>query len=157
MASFLQGKDVRLITYGKQIIKASQALPQTATATLYTVAGGNVLITSLYGLVSTTPTGSTVTTLSLGTVPTTGTAAAASIASTTAITSLEVGTWVTPQASSGKGGALVVGANAGATLYTANAFIVPPGTITWTTSAGDTGQMTWYLTYVALDDGASVS
>lgn len=157
MTAMIQGSQLRTIAFGPQVLKASQALPQTATATLFTVSGGNVLVTSLLGVVSTTPTGSSVTTLALGTVPTTGTASSTSIATAVAITSLEVGAWVTPQASSGKGGALVVGATAGAALFLPTPFVVPAGTITWTTSASDTGQMAWYLTYVPLDSAASVS
>ena len=157
MPNFSEGYQLRKLLLGSQVIKASQALPQTATANLYTVAGGSVLITSLLGLVSSVATGSTATTLALGTAPTTGTASTTSIATAVAITSLEIGSWVAPQSSSGKGGALVVGANAGATLWLTVPFVVPAGTITWTTSAGDTGQMTWYLTYIPLDTGASVS
>lgn len=157
MTAYLHGYQLRTLNLGQQVLKASQALPQTATATLYTVAGGSVLVTSLLGMVATTPTGATVTTLALGTVPTTGTASTTGIATATAITSLEVGAWVAPQASSGKAGALVVGATAGAAVFVAAPFVVPAGTITWTTSASDTGQMAWYLTYVPLDTGASVS
>lgn len=157
MSVLIQGYQLRTIAYGVQVIKASQALPQSATANLYTVNSGNVLVTSLLGVVSSVAIGSTVTTLALGSAPTTGTAATTSIATAVAITSLEIGSWVAPQASSGKGGALVVGANAGAALFVANPFVLPPGNITWTTSASDTGQMTWYLTYVPLDTGATVS
>jgi hypothetical protein len=34
---------------------------------------------------------------------------------------------------------------------------VSAGTITWTTSASNTGAMRWYLTYVPLDNGAALS
>lgn len=157
MSVIIQGYELRTIAFGPQVLKAAQTLPQTATSTLYTVSGGSVLVTSLLGVVSGVATGSTVTTLALGTAPTTGTASTTSIATAVAITSLEIGSWVAPQASSGKGGALVVGANAGATLFLANPFVVPAGAITWTTSASDTGKIAWYLTYVPLDTGASVS
>jgi hypothetical protein len=100
--------------------------------------------------------GATVTTLSLGTVPTTGTAEAAGIATATAITSSEAGTWVGALSASGKGGALVVGSDGGKALFLQSPFIVPAGTITWTTSAGTTGAITWYLMYVPLDTGATV-
>lgn len=157
MANFIQGYQLRTMVLGNLVTKAAQNLPQSATANLYTVAGGSVLVTSLLGLVSGTAIGATVTTLAVGTAPTTGTANTAGIATATAITSLEIGTWVGPQASAGKAGALVAGAHAGDALFTPLPFVVPAGTITWTTSASDTGQMAWYLTYVPLDTGASVS
>lgn len=156
MSVIIQGYQLREIAFGVQVTKAAANLPQTATATLYTVAGGNVLVTSLFGQI-TTAAGATVTTLALGTAPTTGTASTTGIATATAITSLEAGTWVGVQASSGKGGALVAGGNAGAVVFAATPFVVPVGTITWTTSASDTGQMAWWLTYVPLDTGATVS
>lgn len=156
MANYIKGAVLRETQFGLLVTKSALALPQTATSTLYTVSGGNVLVTGLLGVVS-SATGSTVTTLSLGTVPVTGTAEAAGMATAVAITSLEAGTWVGVQASSGKAGALVVGSDGGKTLFLPTPFVVPAGTITWTTSAGDTGGMSWYLTYVPLDTGASVS
>lgn len=157
MSVIIQGYQLREIAFGVQVLKAAQALPQTATATLFTVSGGAVLVTSLLGLVSGTAIGATATNLSLGTVPTTGTAESAGIATATAITSLEIGTWVGVQASSGAAGALVSGGHAGNAVYLPAPFVVSAGTITWTTSASDTGKMAWYLTYVPLDTGASVS
>jgi hypothetical protein len=62
-----------------------------------------------------------------------------------------------PLNSAGVGGVLVVGANAGAAVFLPTPFVVSAGFITWTTSASDTGQMKWYFTYVALDNGASLS
>jgi hypothetical protein len=156
MANYIKGSALRELLLGVQVVKSAQTLPQTATSTLYTVAGGSVLVTGLLGLVSTVI-GSTATTLSLGTVPTTGTAEAAGIATATAITSSEAGTWMGPLAASAKGGALAVGSDGGKAIFLNTPFVVPAGTISWTTSASTTGAVTWYLTYVPLDTGASVS
>lgn len=157
MSILVQGYQLRALNFGTLVTKAAAALPQTATATLFTVATGNVLVTSVFGQVSGTAIGATVTTLALGTAPTTGTAETAGIATATAITSLEIGTFVGVQASSGKAGALVAGGHAGDAVFAATAFVVAPGTITWTTSASDTGKMAWWLTYVPLDNGATVT
>jgi hypothetical protein len=46
------------------------------------------------------------------------------------------------------GGASTLGQHVGL----AGAFVAPPGTITWTTSANDTGAIAWYLHYVPLDN-----
>lgn len=159
MSVIEQGYQLRALIFGTQVTKAAAALPQTATATLFTVSGGSVLVTLLLGEVSGTAIQNQACTLALGTVPTTGTASSTGIATATAITNKEAGTWVAPQASSGAAGALVVGGNAGAALFlqAPMAFVVPAGTITWTTSASNTGKMAWYLNYVPLDTGASVS
>jgi hypothetical protein len=157
MSVIIQGAQLRTIAFGQQVTKAAANLPQTATATLFTVAGGNILVTSLLGVVSGTAIQNQACTLALGTVPTTGTASTTGIATAVSIINKEIGTWVAPQASSGASGALVVGGNAGASLFLPVPFTVPAGTISWTTSASNTGKMAWYLTYVPLDTGASVS
>ena len=139
------------------VAKLPQNLPQTATASLYTVTGGSVLVVGMLGVV-TTVIGATATTLALG-----ATAGSTAIATATAITASPVGTWLAPVNSSGKGGALNV---AGAAFVAAPPFIVNPfvvgspgttGAITWTTSASTTGQVQWYLWYVPLDFDATVS
>ena len=156
MATILQGYEARQLIQGAQVIKAATAFPQTATGTLFTVAGGNVLVTSLIGQV-TTVVQSSDPVLLLGTAPTAGTLDTDGIATSTTLASAEVGTFVGVAASSGLGGALVVGSLAGSALYPAASFVVAAGTITWTTGASKTGAMKWYLTYVPLDTGAYVS
>lgn len=156
MAGYIQGSQLRLIEYGYQVLKAAQTIPQTATSTLFTVTGGRIIITSLAGTVSTVI-GGTATTLAIGTAPTVGTAATGGVASATAITSKEAGThiWLPTAA----GSALNVGANAGAAaqLLGGQAYVVSAGTITWTTSASTTGAISWAMTYIPLDTGASVA
>ncbi len=157
MANFVQGSQIRLLEYGFQVNKSAQALPQTATATLFTVAGGRVVVTSLAGTVSTVF-GAGAVTLALGTAPTVGTASTVGIAAATAsMANREVGThfWLPPIA----GGVLLSGANAGAAaqLLGGSAYVVSAGTITWTTGASTTGAVSWALTYIPLDTGASVS
>lgn len=144
---------VKTVVPGTLVTKAAQNLPQTATANLYSVSGGSVLVTGLLGLV-TSAVGAVATTLALGC-----TAGSTAIATATAITSKPVGTFVFPVNSSGIGGALVA---AGAAFvssppFIVNPFIVGAGNITWTTSASTTGQIQWYLWYVPLDFDASVS
>jgi len=156
MANYLQLTSYRDLAYGPQVTKPAAVLPANTTANLFTVATGNVLVTSLYGEV-TTAAGTAVTTLALGITPTTGSTANTGIATATAITSKEVGTYVAPQASSGVAGALVVGTNAASAVYSSTPFVVPPGTITWTTNNTNTAQLKWYLTYVPLDPGANVT
>jgi hypothetical protein len=158
MATVVQGTQSRFLHYGTVVTKAAQAFPQTATATLYTVTGGNILVTLLLGEVTTVVQSSDpVLTLGCGTPTIGGTLDTDGIATSTTLASQEVGTLVTVAASSGLGGALVVGSLAGSAAFLSTPFVVSAGTITWTTGASKTGAMKWYLTYIPLDDGASVS
>jgi hypothetical protein len=160
----LKGASLRRLNLGEQVIKAAQNLPQTATANLYTVNNGAVLVTSLLGLVTTAIAASDPV-LSLGTHPNTGTAETSGIATTEVLTSMEVGTWIgladatvvagTPDTYTL--GKLMVGGHAGNVVPICRPFVVNAGTITWTTTASKTGAIKWYLTYFPLDTGASVS
>ena len=162
MGSYLDYTKIRDVIFGK-LVTYSWTLPAAAeTDTLFTVHTGNVLVTSLFGEV-TTLIGSTATTVALGSKPTiaSGTEETAGIATATAVTSKEAGCWICVQASSGAAGALVVGGHAGNTAYASTAgtgFPVGPGAIEATTSANaGAGVINWYLTYVPLDTGAYVA
>ncbi len=87
--------------------KVGLALPQTATANLFTVVGGAVLVTALLGYV-TTAIGATATNLSLGLTPTTGTLSNVGIGGPTAITSLVAGNVIAAPAAAGAGGQTLV-------------------------------------------------
>jgi hypothetical protein len=136
------------------VVKAAQALPQTATATLFTVTGGSVLVQFMAGLV-TTALGATVTSLSLGNTPTGGVSAPASIATSAVVTSAAVGGLFVPAFAAG----IASGPIQTNVINFDRSFvaIVPAGVITWTTTANDTGQMKWYLQFTPLDPGAFVS
>lgn len=159
MASQVAGSQLRLLEQGTQVTK-SWTLPASATTqTLFTIAGGLVVVTSLIGQV-TTLIGSTATTLALGlgTPGIGGTLDTDGIATATTITSAEVGCLFTPSASSGLGGALNAVALAGSAVYLPLPFICNSATLTATTSANaGAGVIKWYLSYIPLDVGASVS
>lgn len=160
MSVIIQGSQLRAIAQGIQVTKPAANFPQTATATLFTVSGGLVLVTSLIGVVTTVlPASDPV--LSLGSAPTVGTAQTAGIASSVVLTSAEVGTLVTVAGSSGglpaALAAMATAAKAGNAVFPGNPFVVSAGAITWTTGASKTGAMKWYLSYLPLDAGASVS
>lgn len=162
MAAFTQGAQQRQLLYGNQVIKTAQAFPQGApgTATLFTITGGLVMVTSFIGIVTTVVAGVDPQ-LSLGMAPTAGTAQTSGIATTKALTSAEVGTLITVAASTGLPGALVVmttAAKAGSTVFPdSGKFVANTGTITQTAQTAQTGAISWYLTYVPIDTGASVS
>jgi hypothetical protein len=159
MSVLIQGYQLRAIAFGVQLIKAAQVPPNSgSSATLFTVAGGTVIVTSLIGRVSTVLSGSTGA-IALGTKPTVGTEETAGIATAGVVGGAEVGTKVVPLAASGLAGALVVSAKvAGNAPFLPNPFLVDAGTIEVTTSVATmTGAIDWYLTYLPLDTGASVS
>ncbi len=156
MSTIIQGYLLRTSLFGNQVIKAAQNLPQNTTAVLAVVSGGMIMITSMLGIV-TTAIGATATNLSIGTTPTVGVASATGIGAATPITSTPIGSWITPVQSAGISGQLAVGANAGTAVFLPTPMIVSAGTITWTTSANDTGQVKWYFTWVPLDSAAALS
>ena len=162
MSNFIKGQQLRELLLGTQVIKSAQAFPQGApgTATLFTVAGGTVLVTSLFGIVTTAVAG-TDPQLSLGMAPTIGTAQTSGIATTKALTSAEIGTLIAVTSSGGVPTTLAVmttAAKAGNAVFPAlGGFIANTGTITQTAQVAETGAISWYLTYIPMDTGASVS
>ncbi|MCG6493434.1 hypothetical protein [Kitasatospora sp. A2-31] len=153
MSAIIQGDQLRTVLVGTKVDRATAALPQTAQAAIFTVAGGRVLVTGLVGEV-TTVMGATATTLKVTSNPTTGTDV--DLTSTTAVTSKEVGSLITLPSASGS--ALVVkNGGGGGQLPAHNPYVVPIGTIDLVTDASDTGSVKWSLTYIPLDNGASVT
>ena len=137
--------------FGLKVDRATATLPQTATGSLFTVAGGRILLTSIVGEV-TTVLGATATNAKLISTPTTGTAV--DLCAVLAVANKEVGTLF---GITGLFSDALVGANAGASVVPRNAVVVPIGNIGLNTSANNTGSVKWSITYVPLDDGASVT
>ena len=156
--AFLQGKELRRLLFGRQVLRAAAVLPATATSTPYfTVVGGYVLVTGLIG-VCTAAGDATATTLLFSAVPTVGAAnnmcgASASLASAVIGNIVSVdGTAITTalQAS-----AVAAGGNIGGMV---KPIVVAPGTINAVTAnTNATLAYKWYLTYIPLDDGAYVT
>lgn len=159
MATFIQGTALRQMELGTLVKKTGQVPPNSgSSATLFTVAGGMVMVTSLLGRVSTALSGTTGA-IALGTKPTVGTEKTAGIATAGVVGGAEVGTMLAVGASSSLATALVVSVLfAGNVPFQSLKFTVNAGIIEVTTSVATmTGAIDWYLTYVPLDDGASVS
>lgn len=140
---------------GHHVSRAADTLPQTTTEHLFQVTGGRVLITLLFGEVTTIIQNSDPV-AKLTSTPTTGTAF--DIASTVDIKSCEVGSLITAE---GDGTALILAsttASAGAGLLNnLTAWICPIGYIDLITGASKTGGIKWDLWYFPLDEGASVA
>ena len=137
----------------------TQTVPQNATATVFTISGGRILIAALYGLVTTVIAGTTPAAKYIATPSGAGTANDMCTALT--ITADEAGMmWQLPSA---VGSALIGAATtgkSGSVSASAGGYcgqIVAPGTIGFTCSAADaTGAVTHSLYYVCLDDAARV-
>jgi hypothetical protein len=142
--------DTRRQKVGILVERAAATLPATATTTYFTVVG-SVKIIEFYGVVTTVCSG-TATNLSCTWTPTSGTNV--TLASALAITSFAAGTLLTVE---GDGTALV-----GTTGITANLLPVQTprltggGTITFTTSATNTGATRWVICYVPIESGSYV-
>ena len=163
MSAIVQASQLRAIDFGTQVIKAGQTPPASgASATLFTVTGGAILVTSLTGRVTTVMSGTTGK-ISLGSTPSLAgsTLEVAGIATATVVGGAEVGTKLSVGIVSGSLGGLLVtsvlfGGNA--PYVSPAAFVVSAGLITVTTSTLTmTGAIDWYLSYVQLDTGATVS
>jgi hypothetical protein len=141
----------RKALFGLRVSRATAALPQTTQSALFTVTGGRILLTSIVGQVTTviqTQANAT----KLVSNPTTGTDV--DLCATLDITADQVGCLY---GITGTLATAMVGANAGATVVQTNALVIPVGTIDLSCAASNTGSVSWTLTYVPLDDGASVS
>lgn len=136
---------------GKRVDKASATLPATGNQTLFTISGGRVLLTLLYGEV-TTVIQNQLNNTKVTSAPTVGTAV--DLAANLDIAADEVGTLYLVE---GDGTALV-GANAGAAVTAIGMapLIIPTGVIRLTTSATNTGATKWQAWFFPLDEGATM-
>lgn len=156
MSVIIQGDQVRTIMLGSKVDKATGLLVN-GTTTLFTITGGRILVTSLLGRV-TTLIGSTVATCKLTYNPT---AAGTSFDLCTAVSietdAVEQTYYVAGNV--GTPGALLVAGTVGqANPVLASPYSLQAGTIEQILSADPVGgQITWSLTYVPYDAGASVA
>lgn len=150
MSTIIQGPQVRTILAGVRIEKSATTVIN-GDADLFTISGGRVLITNLIGEVTTVISGTTPTLL-VKNVTTVG--GDVSLATATTVTDDEVGTLY---AVDGVGNALETGSS-GVVESSAKGIVCAEGTLKMTSAAADVaGAVSWTMTYVPLDDGASVA
>lgn len=154
MANYIQAAQLRLLQQGILVSRATAALPAGGAQNIFTVSGGRILLLALVGEV-TTVIQTQACTVKFTSTPTTGSAIDLAAASAS-ISALEVGGKITLPSVCAAGNVAVF-ANAG---YIAAGPIHPPvvaiGSVSYTTSATNTGSIKWDLLYSALDTGASV-
>jgi len=151
MTSMISGKSLRDIGFGVRVDKATAALPQTTTGTLFTVSGGRIILTSIVGEVTTIIQTQANATKLIAT-PTTGTAV--DMCATLDITADEVGCLY---GITGLQTDALIGLNAGLTRLPSQLQVIPIGTIKLSCAASNTGSVKWSMTYIPLDVGASVA
>lgn len=151
MASGISGRTQLLAQFGNTVSKATAALPQTTTGTLFTVTGGRVLLTSIVGEV-TTVIQTQANNMKLVATPTTGTAV--DICAVLDVSAKEAGCLF---GITGLFSDALVGANAGATVTQRNPVVLPIGTLKLSCSASNTGNVKWICTYIPLDVGAALA
>lgn len=142
----------RKAVLGVLVPRAAALQPATATGALFTVAGGKVLVTSLTGEVVVATPATTNVVKVVGT-PTSGTAVDWTTATSTA--SKEAGSVISLPVTAG--GALAVANAGGGNAISPTGFVAQIGTIGInTTGTAATGTIKWALTYVPIDQGATV-
>lgn len=149
MASMIPGKAIRNAIYGIRVDRVAAVLPATGNSTLFTIAGGRIILTGIIGEV-TTVASATATNIKLTSVSTAIGGAGTDLATNVAITSAAVGTLYSPTAIGAAG-------QIGATVTQNNEEILPIGLIRLTTDATNTGAMKWTVLYIPFDDGATVT
>lgn len=137
--------------FGQRIAGTAKTLAATGTGTIFTVANGMVMITSIVGVV-TTVVQTQANAIKLVATPTTGTVN--DLTGTVESSAAAVGSLFSAQ---GLAADALVKSTGGGVSTLRQPLIVAPGTIGLNTAATNTGAIRWTLTYVALDDGATVT
>jgi len=150
MSVIIQGSQLRDIALGTRVVGKLQTLSGAAVHQLFTVAGGEVLITALWGVCTTSMTGANTVNLQLD--PTTGDTVVIATATDLGTTDTLAGTTIggnavtlSPITTLVKGGQVI------------RNWVVTTGEVeSDVTGAGANGAIQWYCTYVPLTTGATV-
>lgn len=151
MTAMIQGDQLRTITMGLQVTRATAAITGVSTKGLFTVAGGAVLVTSFVGVVTTIIQAQATLTKIVAT-PTTGTVN--DLSATVDLAGAIVGSLI---GITGLAGDATVVSTGGGVSNLRNPIAVNIGTIGVNTAASSTGSIRWMMTYVPLENGASVT
>jgi hypothetical protein len=148
MSVLVQGSELSTLNYGQRAEKSTGTLA-ASTVALFTVAGGRVALTSIYGIVTTAVTVANSYKLQFN--PTTGT-------TTDLFAASDIGTTDTPAGdllsfSGDVGGAFL---STGGAVETLRAPIVVSIGQIESVSAGTDGVINWVVNWVPLDKGASL-
>ena len=150
MATQIPGNSVRTLLWGIQVSRAAATLPQGTHAPIFTISGGRVILTALYGQVTTVL--GTVGNMKLIAEPTVG--VATDMCAVVAAGTLAVGEFLSITGKPGDAMLKQVGAAPGFAYY---GLLVDVGTIDLSLSLSDTGACKWDVFYTPFDIGASIA
>lgn len=149
MSTLINNTELREIALGRRVEKSTGTLAAT-TVPLFTVAGGEVLVTSMYGRVTTAIT--VANSYKLQHNPTDGT-------TNDLFAATDIGTTDTPAGDiltfDGIRASSLVRGGGGASLGNANGLVLQAGQVE-SVSAGTDGVILWVVTYVPLSTGATL-
>lgn len=134
------------MSLGAAVRRATGTLPATTTGSLFTVAGGFIVITNIVGIV-TTAIQAQATTIKLVATPTTG--AVNDLSGTVDGNALAAGGLLSV---TGLAGDAMVKSTGGGVSTLRNRIIVAPGAIGITTGATSTGSIRWIMHWLPLDE-----
>ncbi len=149
MSNFIQGRELRTLNLGRGVVSSASGAFAADTRTIFTVTGGEVMITALWGKVTTTIT--VANTVKLQANPTTGNTA-------DLVTATDLGTTDTAAGT-------VIGLDQGTTAPSKllangrvdlNAVVSTGDVEQVVTGTGPDGDITWYCTWIPLSDGADL-
>lgn len=150
MTTLNEGAAYLKSAFGVRVTRATATLPATTTGSLFTVATGRVLVTSIIGVV-TTSIQAQANAIKLVATPTTG--AVNDLSATVDVNGLAAGGLL---GATGLAADALVKSTGGGVSNLRNPIVVAPGAIGLNTAATNTGSVSWILTYVPLEDGATV-
>lgn len=163
MAAEIPGINLRKALLGVQVTKGPTTLVQNTSTSLFTITGGLIVVTSLFGIVTTAVANTASLTAKLVTTPSGG--SVADLTAATGITDDAVGTlysWSYPDGDEllsqlTEGGTEAPSVNFAPILNPAA--VLRAGTIAVTVSNHDpgTGAVKWFLHYIPIESGASVA
>lgn len=149
MGNFMSGAAQRASVLGGSPVASPSGAFAADTRTIFTVTGGEVLITALWAVVTTAIT--VANTVQLQANPTAGNTGALTSATDLGTTDSTVGTVIGVRPATAAVPALAVNGQA------LSGVVVSTGDIEQvTTGAGPDGAVTWYCTYVPLTEGAAL-
>jgi hypothetical protein len=161
MSVIISANQQRALLMGVRVKTAAITCPATTSTAIFTVSG-RVIVTSLIGEV-TTAIQNQACNFNITFDPT-GSGAVGDVCAATAVANDAVGTFYSVNGiqadllSSQKAGGTEVPTHVLAPVGSSQGlgFMVPAGSMLWKASATNTGAVEWTLTYIPLDDGASV-
>lgn len=149
MASGIAGQALRRNLYGQTVIRAAANLPATTSGNLFSVSG-RIILTSIVGQV-TTAIQAQANAIKLEAFLT------AAAAATDLCVAVDANGQGVGKLLGISGNPTVAGMFGYGVPQTNEMFVNGPGFIRLNTAATNTGQMSWTLTYIPLDDGAAVA